>query len=105
MGDNERNVRIIESHLKTISICGGKIFGGYFRDVIVPLLLDPFNYDLLYKDVDIWFCDITKRDLFIETMGQSIKIKPRINNDKSVYAKLDYKDDTKLLWSTVTFTF
>ena len=73
--------------LKTISECGGKIFGGYVRDVIVPLLLDPSKSDLSFKDIDIWFPDITKRDLFIATMGQSITIKsPKDNSpDYSLY--------------------
>lgn len=48
----------------------GRVFGGYVRDVIVPLLHS--TCPVTFKDVDIWFTAEEDAKLFVEEMGVSL---------------------------------
>jgi hypothetical protein len=58
--------------LRVAGKCGGKVFGGYVRDVIVPL--NNGNTPKNFKDVDIWFRSQGEADCFIDEMGSKITL-------------------------------
>lgn len=76
----ETNV-ILESVFKCIKCAcsfGGKVYGGFVRDIIVPKLENP-DFQGTFKDVDIWFTSQESADNFVDAMGslfvKSITIK------------------------------
>lgn len=63
-------VNMIVGCLRKASKYGGKVFGGYVRDVIVPRL-DDRNCAVEFKDVDVWFREQGGADSFVKAMGKS----------------------------------
>lgn len=57
----------IEKCLYVAGKYGGKVFGGFIRDVIVPRLKDP-SCKVNFKDVDLWFTSQSDADSFITEM-------------------------------------
>ena len=47
-------INMINECLETAGSFGGKVFGGYVRDVIVPRLANR-ECSVKFNDVDVWF--------------------------------------------------
>ena len=58
--------------IKCASMCGGKVFGGFVRDVIVPRLHDS-KCKINFKDVAIWFKTEADANNFIMSMGRLLE--------------------------------
>lgn len=54
--------------IKTASSFGGKVYGGFVRDVIVPRIHNPSCF-VKFKDVDIWFTSQSASEAFIAAMN------------------------------------
>jgi len=78
----EGRLEAITDCLKTASKYGGRVFGGYVRDVIIPRYYDP-KCDVSFKDVDIWFDDEKKAGLFVKDMDKFFTIIQSC--EKSIY--------------------
>ena len=65
---------VVMSHvhdcIKTASRFGGKVYGGFVRDVVVPRLTRPSG-TYTFKDVDLWFKSRTDANNFVSAMGDS----------------------------------
>lgn len=73
---------LLESVLDKVKDClikggkfGGRVFGGYVRDVIVPRSYNSTCH-VTFKHVDVWFTCQEDADMFVETMGSSFKKNP-----------------------------
>lgn len=53
----------------------GKVYGGFVRDVLVPLTGNNGDYGKTseWKDVDLWFSNDTDAKAFIKDMGRKLK--------------------------------
>jgi hypothetical protein len=85
---------MLETVLNSIIEClkiagkhGGRTFGGFVRDVIVPRLFKPNCY-FKFKDVDIWFQTQKSADAFVKDMGSSFIEESIFASDP---ANLDYE--------------
>lgn len=69
----ERNVIIssVKSCIKVASTHGGKVYGGFVRDFLVPFLKDS-SHTSYFKDVDIWFTSQDSADAFVSDMGNLV---------------------------------
>ncbi len=83
----ETTLKCIDRMLGLASYCGGKFFGGYVRDVIVPRMKNP-NCDVSFKDVDIWFTSDEDAEEFVKLMKTTEKIFDRqIHTNQSIEYK------------------
>lgn len=62
----------------------GCVFGGYVRDVILPIYLNKSNVvikiqDLKFKNIDLWFKNDEDVNAFITEMGSMVQSNPRHN--------------------------
>jgi len=66
---------IISECLSVAGKYNGKCYGGFVRDVLVPLSANKGNSNLVsnWKDVDIWFTTETDMKSFIKDMGRKLK--------------------------------
>lgn len=57
--------------IQTASLYGGRVFGGFVRDIIVPFQHFGQNgmEEREFKDVDLWFKSKESADVFINAMG------------------------------------
>lgn len=55
--------------IKTASQLGGKVYGGFVRNVVVPRLSDP-SCSVKFKDVDLWFTNQLDADRFVRVMDK-----------------------------------
>lgn len=62
-----RDIGLINGMIAVAGKCGGRVFGGYVRDVVVPRLINP-NCEVSFNDVDIWFTKQEEADDFIKDM-------------------------------------
>ncbi len=61
--------------LTVAGLSGGKVFGGYVRDVVVPRMIDP-QCQVKFSDVDIWFVNKSDAIAFVVAMGQDLREPP-----------------------------
>lgn len=82
----------VESIIRCASEYGGRVFGGYVRDVIIPRLDDP-SCDVSFRDVDIWFIDQNLSYQFIVNMTQNhdFKLMQVVPNAASNVEKVIYE--------------
>lgn len=99
--DSKQTITILNKIIDTVFEHKGQIFGGYVRDVIVPLKLDPSNYNLQFKDIDIWFTTFEDRTNFISSMNKSLMPKNDYiasdNNIGYLSALISY------LWNSISY--
>lgn len=80
----------IEIFLKDASRLGGKIFGGYVRNIIIPMKYN-INYGRTY-DIDIWFKNENMCERFLELYKNFLLcVKKCEKNKKWVYYHKKYK--------------
>jgi len=70
--------------LKIASKHEGRIFGGFVRDVIVPITEGNY-FDLSFKDVDLWFTSQNKADDFVKEMGDKFLLTTLGESQKELY--------------------
>lgn len=77
VSENELNIilSIINNTIKTLDSYGGRVFGEYVREVVVPRLKDP-ACNVTFNSVDIWFKNETDKDKFIKN---NIHLKVNLN--------------------------
>tara|TARA_R100000750_G_C2342733_1_gene94879 strand:- start:1194 stop:1934 length:741 start_codon:yes stop_codon:yes gene_type:complete len=78
MSKTVKNVVIKFIISECLSVAGkynGKCYGGFVRDVLVPLSANRGNSNFVsnWKDVDIWFTTETDMKSFIKDMGRKLK--------------------------------
>ena len=61
----------IDKCIRVASSFGGKIFGGYVRDVVVPRMKDPYC-NVNFNNVDIWFISQESADNFTKSFDEII---------------------------------
>ena len=66
--------------LTVAGLSGGKVFGGYIRDVVVPRMTDP-QCQVKFSDVDIWFINKSDANTFVAAMGQDLREPPFGSSD------------------------
>lgn len=88
--------------IKIASKCGGKVYGGFVRDVIVPRLHNP-ECEIGFKNVDLWFKTEDAAKTFVRKMGEKIKETGEIK--EGIYPKASKRNqyylikyDTWLAW-------
>lgn len=86
--DNKRIIGIIDKIIDVAFKHKGQVFGGYVRDVIVPLKLDPNNRNLQFKDVDIWFKRIEDREDFVDCLY--VFLTPKKDYSSSIFSREEY---------------
>ncbi len=66
----------------------GCVFGGYVRDVVLPIYLNKSDVkieDLKFKDIDLWFKNDEDATAFITAMGSMLRPNPIYNiTDSSI---------------------
>ena len=61
--------------LTVAGLSGGRVFGGFVRDVVVPRMIDP-QCEVKFSDVDIWFINKSAASTFVAAMGQDLREPP-----------------------------
>lgn len=65
---------------------GGRVFGGFVRDVIYPLSVGKSLSELKFKDIDIWFTNEIHAENFVEDVGSDLLPNNMVvSNDSKVY--------------------
>jgi len=81
--DRNGHFGCIEECINAAVNCGGRIFGGFLRDVIYPLNVGRPLSELKFKDIDIWFKNDVQVKAFREKMVNSLKeLTPDTNRDQ-----------------------
>ena len=57
----------VHSCLEVAAKYGGRVFGGFVRNILIPTVFEQLIYG--YKDVDIWFQSEEAAELFVAKMG------------------------------------
>ena len=96
---------IITDSLKIAGTYGGRVFGGFMRDVIVPRMFNP-KCQVKFKDVDIWFTSQENAKAFVCEMGRDLKLMIDVQPENTVYKFQRqqyylYKYDTCVAWIDV----
>ncbi len=67
---------IISECLHVAGKYDGKVYGGFVRDVLVPLLSNNGDYSKVseWKDIDLWFTSESNAKTFVKDMGRKFKI-------------------------------
>lgn len=93
--------------IKKATFYGGKVYGGFVRDVIIPRLANP-SCDVKFKDVDLWFTSQSNADSFISSMGSLFKkfdgISIEVDSYPGAFSRKQYhltKYNTCLAWIDV----
>jgi hypothetical protein len=84
--------------IKLASAYGGKVFGGFVRDVIVPSLKGD-SCEFQFKDVDIWFKSHQNAEAFIGEMGKSFVKHKGISVSHNIYPGAFQRDQYHLVKS------
>lgn len=91
----------------------GCVFGGYVRDVVLPIYLNKSDVkvkiqDLKFKDIDFWFENDEDATAFITAMGPMLRSNPRHDTSNSSFEYPFVRkqfhvisDETVLFWIDV----
>lgn len=83
---------IIQGLLWTAGEFGGKVYGGFVRDVIVPAENDDSGETTSsWKDVDIWFNDATNAERFVSAMAGRLSYSFARDNDRYPWTVRQYE--------------
>ena len=94
----------------------GCVFGGYVRDVVLPIYLNKSNVgvkiqDCKFKDVDLWFKNDEDASAFITAMGPMLRSNPKhdIKESSAEYPFVRKQfyvvvDETVLFWIDVVIS-
>lgn len=76
--DLENIVDDVEGMIEHASLFGGKVFGGYVRDIVIPALKNDGRYQegTYFKDVDLWFKSQKEADDFLRDGRAKLRINP-----------------------------
>jgi hypothetical protein len=85
----EHKIEVAKKILTIANNYDGQVYGGFVRDVIVPIMNDS-NCDLSFKDVDIWFQDAIAVPHFICELVKHFKIESE--KDSQWNRELEYND-------------
>ena len=82
-GDDRKVIIAVEDMIDKAGLHGGKVFGGYVRDIVMSSLSNDGHYlgNNFFKDVDIWFKSEAAAQAFVIDCGL------RLNPDESFNAK------------------
>ena len=70
---SDKVLQRIAAMLTEVTKCGGHVFGGFVRDVIIPRMKNP-GCEVKCKDIDLWFKNQTDVNAFVTAMGNQITL-------------------------------
>jgi hypothetical protein len=75
----KKDLDIVIEAITIVGIYDGRVFGGFVRNVLVPMKFNQSSPG--YKDVDLWFTTQEDADQFVKNMGNKLTLINLITKD------------------------